>query len=525
MAERSDLKDTRIRQRLIEQAVALLGQGVDTGALLESSATAADVPVDQARRFFGRGEDLVFALYLRLASDLADRAIDLPEGTLADRFGAAMLAKIDILQPYRPAISALLPKLLFPKNELSVFNPQTEIVRQRVIAVLSTVVYGANDCPSTGNLEALVRLLYAIHLSLMFTWTQDNVDAVDTRDALAKWCRRLRSMSGKLDEHIIRGLLSAFRSFERLVFIDPAADSYAKADDALMSIFRHRRLSEPHAPCRECLAPHRSLAARTIDRGEPLHLILPAFPAKSPSPLKVLGQMPDKAEEIALAYLGDICEEIAFLYRPGVRLTICSDGHVFSDLVGVEDDVVTRYGEAIARLVDTMGLTSIDTFNMGDVFDGSDYDSMRVELCRHYAEPLETIVERCQSTPSGQSLFNGIHRFLVEDRGGVEVEKSKTQLRKEAKERAYEVIRRSDAWGRLLADCFPTALRLSIHPHPPHSSKIGILLGPSEDVWLTPWHSSAVKQAEQFVLMHRHAAEEMGARVVDQDGRPYYLEV
>jgi pyoverdine/dityrosine biosynthesis protein Dit1 len=439
-----------------------------------------------------------------------------------------MLAKVDILQPYRSAISSLIATLLDPRHELGVFNAQTEIVRERVMSVISTVVYGATDRPTSTGVDALVRTLYAVHLALMFQWSQDRSDG--TRNTIASIdavCGILDKFSGKLDTPAAAAVLStASRAFEKFVVSDRSPEVSSTAASALNTMFAHRRLSEPHEPCPQCLAPHLPLAMRSIAANEPMHLILPAFPAKSPSPLKVLGTMPDKADEIALDYLGDLCNEIRARYHPGVRLTICSDGHVFSDLVGVVDDVVTAFGDAIGWLIDERGLTSIDTFNMGDVFDGSDHETMRAELCRHYAEPIEAIVERCQSTPSGQALFNGIHRFMVEDRMGVEVDKSKTQIRKEAKERAYEVIRRSDAWGRLLADCFPTALRLSIHPHPPHGGKIGILLGPAQDVWLTPWHSAAVKQHDgAFVLMHRHVAEEQGAHIIESNGRPYYLEM
>ena len=115
----------------------------------------------------------------------------------------------------------------------------------------------------------------------------------------------------------------------------------------------------------------------------------------------------------------------------------------------------------------------------------------------------------------GTPLFNGIQRFLFEDRAVIDAGKSRTQIREECKDRTYEVIRRSDAWGRLVADCFPAALRFSIHPQPPHSEKIGILLGESADVWLTPWHGVALRQGGRFRLIKRKDAEALGARLVD----------
>src|SRR4029453_628170 len=100
-------------------------------------------------------------------------------------------------------------------------------------------------------------------------------------------------------------------------------------------------------PCAQCLALHLPKVRRFVRAGEPVHLLLPAFPAKSPNPKKVLGRLPDKAEELALGFLQDVCNEISDIYPPGARITICSDGRVFSDLVGVSDQDVTDYGREI----------------------------------------------------------------------------------------------------------------------------------------------------------------------------------
>jgi pyoverdine/dityrosine biosynthesis protein Dit1 len=165
---------------------------------------------------------------------------------------------------------------------------------------------------------------------------------------------------------------------------------------------------------------------------------------------------------------------------------------------------------------------------MQDLYDEADsVPQMRESLCRHYAESDQSIRERLHSNKNQQALFNGIQRFLFEDRVVLEKgkNKSRTKIREECKERTYAVIQRSDAWGRLVADCFPASLRLSIHPQPAHSEKIGILLGDSPDVWLTPWHGVAVKHREKFQFMKRRDAEEAGAKVVMKDGQPHYLEL
>lgn len=189
------------------------------------------------------------------------------------------------------------------------------------------------------------------------------------------------------------------------------------------------------------------------------------------------------------------------------------------------DAEVSAYGAGIRTLIAAQQSRCLETFSMEDLYEGVDYTAMRAHLCRHYSDSLEEIEARIHAHPMHQTLFNGIHRFLYEDTLGVETAKSKTQLRKEAKARTYQVVRRSDAWGRLLAARFPTALRLSIHPQGPHRDKIGILLGDADDAWLTPWHSVAVRMPDGFHLMPRLAAEELGAHPVSLHYRPYYYEM
>lgn len=64
-----------------------------------------------------------------------------------------------------------------------------------------------------------------------------------------------------------------------------------------------------------------------------IHMCLPAFPFKSPNrSTKVLGRLPDKAEEFALAHLNGLCAAIGDIYAPGARLMIVSDGLVYNGI-------------------------------------------------------------------------------------------------------------------------------------------------------------------------------------------------
>lgn len=75
------------------------------------------------------------------------------------------------------------------------------------------------------------------------------------------------------------------------------------------------------------------LVYRAVKNSEPVRMVLPAFPFKSPnSSVKVLGTLPDKAEDVALAHLNGLCAAIGDVYPPGAVLTIVSDGLVYNGL-------------------------------------------------------------------------------------------------------------------------------------------------------------------------------------------------
>ncbi len=272
------------------------------------------------------------------------------------------------------------------------------------------------------------------------------------------------------------------------------------------------------------LARLKGKIARAVDCGAVLELVLPAFPAKSPNPEKILGALPDYGEVLALSRLETLCRKIRALHAPGARLVICSDGRAFSDLVRVNDEDVNAYGRGIEKILGDWGLASLTTFNLDDVFNGLEFSRMRRELVGSYGTPVDEIRRRTREDNERKSLFNGIHRFLFEDRIVLEPEKSRNRVREETKAVAYEVIQRSNAWSALVEEKFPEAVRLSIHPQGADSDKLGVKLLPSRNIWRTPWHGVAVGDGEHFELTTRRAAEEAGAKLVRSEGGYGYFE-
>ena len=105
------------------------------------------------------------------------------------------------------------------------------------------------------------------------------------------------------------------------------------ADSILSVIEGYRLKASPFdesiiSETREFFIPH---LLKMIRSAQPIHLVLPAFPFKSPNTVdKVLGTLPDKAEEVSLAFLQGLCDGIKDVYNPGARLTIVSDGIVYN---------------------------------------------------------------------------------------------------------------------------------------------------------------------------------------------------
>jgi pyoverdine/dityrosine biosynthesis protein Dit1 len=307
----------------------------------------------------------------------------------------------------------------------------------------------------------------------------------------------------------------------------------------MQHVMRFRRMATSEqccesATCAHCLSPHFPKVTSAIMQGKPITFILPAFPGKSPNSAKVLGNLPDRAEQSALEFLNDLCERISCVYPAGAKLVICSDGRVFSDVVGIPETDITAYQDELDKMIKRLGLSHLSTFNLDELISNNDFDTVRSDLMQQYGQPLETLREKVRRGGRGSEssedkeahrMYCGITRFLFEDSLVPGQTKSRTSLQKVSRAKAYEVIRRSNAWSELLARHFPEAVRLSIHPQSCGSQKLGIqLLG--DQTWLTPWHGVAVENDEGFVLMKRWEAEKMNLPLVkNSEGRPSHFKM
>jgi pyoverdine/dityrosine biosynthesis protein Dit1 len=262
---------------------------------------------------------------------------------------------------------------------------------------------------------------------------------------------------------------------------------------------------------------------KLISLSKPLIFILPAFPAKSANRQKTIGPIADMGEVIALNALEKLCQSISQVYNPGAKVLICSDGHVFNDLVFVSEADLTLYQQSIEEIISDFKLRHLLTYNLKDHFEIEDPQTMRELLIQKYGTTLEIIKIQVNENQDTQSMFNGLHRFVTEDIKVLKPALSKSQMSKQAKSLAYQVIQRSRAWDQLLEEKFPQTIRLSIHPYPLEHKKFGVKLVKSSDRWATPWHNSPVLTRGQLQLMSSTKAKEMGANLEFYRGKYAYF--
>ena len=113
-------KAQRTRERILEAALTLFAEKGFEATTMRDVAERAGASLGLAYRYYVSKEEFALALYSRLAEESREWAWEgLPEGTIAERFERAMLAKLDQVEPHREPLAALLVKALDPNSPTS----------------------------------------------------------------------------------------------------------------------------------------------------------------------------------------------------------------------------------------------------------------------------------------------------------------------------------------------------------------------------------------------------------------------
>ena len=296
-----------------------------------------------------------------------------------------------------------------------------------------------------------------------------------------------------------------------------------------------------------------------VDKNLPIQFALPAFPCKSPNSNKVGGIMPDLAEHIAMDVLHGFIKEVNQVWEAGATLWVISDGHVFSDCIGVDDEMIDTYDACMAAVyqerfpgnngpVPTIKFKSLKNMFAADT-DGfvglqkllRDSHKMphpvktkltgEAELCRklmlgiggpdrNYIRQLIT-----EQEPDALGLYRGQTRFMLEDLADIPAVKTMSgkQKKKTAALVAEEMMSRNQAYSNLTELLLPNCVRLSIHAHNNSGPKFAVRLLPAQKVRAidslstcrepnpvyefqlpTPWHNCMIKvEGDEFLYLGR----------------------
>lgn len=229
------------------------------------------------------------------------------------------------------------------------------------------------------------------------------------------------------------------------------------------------------------------------------------------------GIWPDGGEFEALANIYQFCSAILNKYPPGCVFEIVSDGHVFSDCIGVDDDVVDEYGKrlrktaaSVRKLLGRDDLEDVVTFNsLHDILAPLPWIQpfFQASFARLAATKHPVTTARCEqddinrgillhscsadhaqlqhtirSDPSNSMtmLYRGFSRFMLDDLASHPdcKDKSKSQRKKLSEKVALEMMHRNQAYSHLVELAMPRHVRLSIHAHNNKGPKFAVSLLP-----------------------------------------------
>lgn len=106
--------------------------------------------------------------------------------------------------------------------------------------------------------------------------------------------------------------------------------------DGVLGVLRRFSWYDGQPPMGEGKSPYEAALTSTLlnclANGQPIPLLLPCAPWKNPNKDKVLGSHPDLGEELGLARLNLLCEEMQKVYLYGAVLVLVSDGPAYNGL-------------------------------------------------------------------------------------------------------------------------------------------------------------------------------------------------
>lgn len=178
-------KAQQTKEMILNTAFKLFAEKGYADTTLRDIAKDAGISLGLTYRYYSRKEDLVLALYERLAAESADEVKTLPKATIAKRYSESLNGCLDHLTPHRGALGSLFAVGLTAGSEMAVLGDRASGVRTNMWSTYKEVVAGATDAPREKQVEQITTLLYASHLLVILYWLQDRSENQQrTRDLI-----------------------------------------------------------------------------------------------------------------------------------------------------------------------------------------------------------------------------------------------------------------------------------------------------------------------------------------------------
>ncbi|KAL1914277.1 uncharacterized protein VTP21DRAFT_9058 [Calcarisporiella thermophila] len=276
-----------------------------------------------------------------------------------------------------------------------------------------------------------------------------------------------------------------------------------------------------------------------VKNEEAIQMILPGFAFKSPNDdIKVIGKLPDKAEELALLHLDGLCDSIKEIYSKGARLTIVSDGLVYNDLLHVADEDVWRYSIAIREMSKDIRAEHIHFVRVSELLGETapqteeEYltrvKGIRTRLFEEYLPAgydfEQKLKEDADVLATHQSYIKVVKKDLAKVLNGSAPEVAEKMQSDVAK----QMIQRGQCFANIIASKYSSHVRLSIHPSN-NINKLSISLFPGKKyatIPITPWHSTIFLDATgnfDVLLREDISDSKTKTQVILKDDKPWLM--
>ena len=212
-------KAERTRKRILQTALTLFRTNGYENTTLREIATESGSSLGLAYRYFSCKEEFVLAFYESLAGQFIHQVPSLPQGKIAQRFTAALSAKLALIEPHSELIAVLLASALNPNSRIAVLGQPSSDIRLRMQAAFAQLVRDSEDAPDRATSAALAKLLYITHLALLYFRVND------------------RTPGGRATRELLAWLETAFSYLPMVYRIPFLSDSLRKLAATLDTVF------------------------------------------------------------------------------------------------------------------------------------------------------------------------------------------------------------------------------------------------------------------------------------------------